>query len=361
MKKLYFVRFSRELRHIKHIKRIIYFLINITIIEKYYNFYFYVYKNYKLLTKAKQENINFINLIGSTNNQKINEIISCLVLRIEDLLPQKIKAYYLIGSYADGSSRVSSDIDILVVFKRKKIFNIEKIELVNLCKSFSKDFIMIDINCFTEKQFLSKDTGFNLSLKESSILLLGEDIREKVYMPSINDYITSKISTCLFVMKRVRPKLKYLSFSLDYPDYTKEFYGYEIKKVNDKNGREVVSTKDIVLIVCSGTAVIIALNTGRMPVGKKYIPEFYKDLVGDCWLDFIQEVFYYCRYKWNYFIPDDEIERKKLKKLCESTLAFENYLLTIYKKFLKNTESKYINSLIHYFEPNIAKEILEDI
>ena len=58
-----------------------------------------------------------IQLVHSTGNERIDECLSAVITIIEALFPQRIRAYYVLGSYADRNAVPGSDVDLFVVSK----------------------------------------------------------------------------------------------------------------------------------------------------------------------------------------------------------------------------------------------------
>src|SRR5215213_5648145 len=58
-----------------------------------------------------------ISLLFSTGLSYIDEIIYGSIGILETLFPNRIRAYYLVGSYADGGYASDSDIDVVPLFK----------------------------------------------------------------------------------------------------------------------------------------------------------------------------------------------------------------------------------------------------
>src|SRR5215212_11405293 len=58
-----------------------------------------------------------ISLLFSTGISQIDEIIRGSIGILEALFPNRIRAYYLVGSYADGGYTSNSDIDVVPLFK----------------------------------------------------------------------------------------------------------------------------------------------------------------------------------------------------------------------------------------------------
>ena len=65
-------------------------------------------------------------LLFSTANQKIDHIIKGVISLYEMVFPNRIRGYYLVGSYADGSATPTSDIDLQIWFKEGFIDQEEK-------------------------------------------------------------------------------------------------------------------------------------------------------------------------------------------------------------------------------------------
>lgn len=58
-----------------------------------------------------------ISLIESTGRPEIDQIAEGIIEVYEETFPNRIRSYYLVGSWADASAVLLSDIDIRVVFK----------------------------------------------------------------------------------------------------------------------------------------------------------------------------------------------------------------------------------------------------
>jgi hypothetical protein len=79
---------------------------------------------------------------------------------------------------------------------------------------------------------------------------------------------------------------------------------------------------------------IIALKAKVYVNDKNDCLKQYRVRINDEWTDLIQDVYAKCRNAWVYCVPSDTGDRKQLKNICERTLAFENYFLSLYKDFL---------------------------
>ena len=54
----------------------------------------------------------------------------------------------------------------------------------------------------------------------------------------------------------------------------------------------------------------------------------------DVWAPLLEDMYQLCRIEWGYRIPPGASEQQMLRALCECTLQFENYFLTVYKDYL---------------------------
>ena len=56
-------------------------------------------------------------LLGLTGEARVDQILRDVVGLIEEHLRERVRGYYLVGSYAVGDARPSSDIDLIVLLK----------------------------------------------------------------------------------------------------------------------------------------------------------------------------------------------------------------------------------------------------
>jgi hypothetical protein len=60
----------------------------------------------------------------------------------------------------------------------------------------------------------------------------------------------------------------------------------------------------------------------------------YEKWISDEWAPLLEDIYHWCRGKWNYLIPGNVGERHRLRAICARVLEFENHYLDIYKPFL---------------------------
>ena len=66
-----------------------------------------------------------ISLFNSTGNQQVDDILRGVIGISEIVFPNRIRGYYLTGSYANSYALPTSDIDMTIVFKGSFIVTIQ--------------------------------------------------------------------------------------------------------------------------------------------------------------------------------------------------------------------------------------------
>lgn len=277
-----------------------------------------------------------IELLAPTGNQQVDQILRGVVEIFETIFPDRIRGYYIIGSYADGTAISDvSDIDGFILFMDGFLDGTEPGRAghtLNSCALLSP--LELDLAAVPESSIIRYG---HVVLKRNSTLVYGEDIRKQIPLPDIDIYGHSLLFDAYRFLSRVRGNPPFLTCPLDFPDIGSKFYGYDRRRIKTMNGFERASTKE--LINCVGKAALgIVTVRGRIHVKNKTdcIVQYRKH-IDDEWGDFLEDVFANCRDKWHYGIPEDETQQQELRALCRRTLDFENHFLTFYKDFLVKT------------------------
>ena len=124
-------------------------------------------------------------LLQSTGNQKVDDILRGTIGIFEAGFPDRIRGYYLVGSYADGTAVPTSDIDMKILFKNRFRDDVEQKKAQQICDCCFGLIspIVGDVTARDEDTVFSK-SSLRLVIKESSLLIYGEDIRDKIPLPS---------------------------------------------------------------------------------------------------------------------------------------------------------------------------------
>jgi hypothetical protein len=270
-------------------------------------------------------------LQNSTGNQQVDSILRGLISLYEMMFPERIRGYYLVGSYMDASAGAISDIDLYILFKQD-FLNLDEEKKADDLREASALLspIRLDIPLLSEEQLKPEDVRFKIA----SSLIYGEDIRDTLLLPTkevYNRYITR---WPLNFFRRVHQR-EVLSFPLHYPQPDAPFYGYTTITIPQWYPPFIQQgTKEFVAAACWTATALVALQTGHY-VGKKADAiKAYGELIADEWTTFLQDVYLKCDRQWEYRVPDDTSDQVVLEYLCHRMITFENHYLNIYKAYL---------------------------
>jgi predicted nucleotidyltransferase len=273
-----------------------------------------------------------IALLASTGDARIDQILRDVVALIEERLPERVRGYYLVGSYAVGEARSSSDIDLIALLKHE-LEEGERERFVpvrDACRRIS--VIPLDITLDSEDKFIRVG---GVWFQTASVLVFGEDVRARIPRKPVERHIRDLMHSMYPLLARVRGSPAVLRYPLDYPDPAGALRGYDARYRDDPESQRT-ATKDLVTNVL-GVANALTLLQARQYVGagkKSDIPEQYRHWIGDEWAALVEDLFEYCRVRWDYRVPEGPSERAQLYGLCEHALGFENHFLMRYQDFL---------------------------
>jgi hypothetical protein len=291
--------------------------------------------------------MNPIHLNFSTGNQQIDHAIQGIVGIFEAAFPQRIRSYYLVGSYVDGSATPFSDIDIRVIFKDDFEAGEEErmLRIRNNCRLISP--IAIDCPPLSEARLLHDENWLHepLGIKSDGRLLFGEEIRHAFSEPDFDAYVRNVTAVPVNRFSRIRNQSP-LIFPLDYPDPEGDFYGYD--DTSGPDWAKIQGTKNLVHMLGFAATCLIAIQARRIVTRKSDWLKIYKETINDQWTPLLENIYLQCKELWLYCIPENEVERGQLREFCRQTLAFENYYLTCYHAFLFNELQSGDNARQHF-------------
>lgn len=276
-----------------------------------------------------------LELLFSTGHPQIDNTISGIINIFEAAFPQRIRSYYLVGSYTDSSFTPISDIDIRIIFKGE-FQQGEEIRMKQVrtgCRFISP--IAIDCPPLSEIRLLHDEAWLHepLGIKHSGKLLYGEEIRQIFPEPNIQAYIQNVTSVPVDRFARLR-QIPNLDFPLTYPDPNGEFYGYD-----DFSGpawNRIKSTKNLVHMIGFAATCLIAFKAKTIVPSKSLWLKIYQETINDQWTSYLEDIYFLCKERWAYRIPESTTERQQLRNICRHTLAFENHYLTNYYSYLED-------------------------
>jgi hypothetical protein len=266
-----------------------------------------------------------------TNNALVDGMLREGIRAFAAAFPGRIRAYYLIGSYVDGSAASTSDVDVCVVFKDDFVDRDEEESARRVWRSVSDGSpVQFDLPSFSERQLL--DAG-HYRIKTASVLLFGEDIRDRMPPMILGTYLRTYWHAPYAYMAQVLRGTNLLRFPLTYPDVDGAFFGYD-RCDDELHGEGIRSTKALVATVCWIATMIVGFRAGRMVGTKDESVRVYRETIGDVWADFVEAMYTQGKQAWSYRVPGATADRALLRDLCARMLAFENHYLAIYRAWL---------------------------
>jgi NTP pyrophosphatase (non-canonical NTP hydrolase)/predicted nucleotidyltransferase len=257
------------------------------------------------------------------------------IQRFEAAFPDRIRSYFMLGSYADHHAVDGSDIDMYVLFKEEILLPEEYNAAQNLARSCMEmsQVLRLEVNLVSEQALEHYHSIMRVALKRNSILLYGEDTRAAMTLPSREAYIRDATDGVLEFLQRLHGG-ENLTYPLDYPAPGGIFFGY------DRTGRLTNSdlphrvTRELVECALRMATALLALKTGTFVATKRESAEIYRTVINDSWADFLIDMFERCKMQWNYAVPESEDEQAALRLLCQQMLVFENHYLLVYRNYL---------------------------
>lgn len=269
-----------------------------------------------------------IQLTSTTSDPQIDDILLAIITIYETVFPQRIRGYYLIGSYGDDSAIVGSDVDLMIVFKGtvSPTEYAQQDSIKASCRTLCP--LHLDLPIIAEADFEKSDT---VALKQGSKFIYGTDTRDSIPSPTHDVYLQS-ISTPTQRGLTFRFRQERITLPLDYPVPDDPYLGYIPHPY-------VISSTPIKLWVLNvgwlATFLVVYHAEVYIP-SKRHMLKAYETHIGDEWRDFIAAVYENGRNRWAYQIPEEPKDYDLFLDLCRRTLAFENHVAPIYLDYLKN-------------------------
>ena len=272
-----------------------------------------------------------VELLASTGDAAIDRIIRGIVTIFEASFPERVRGYYLLGSYAVGAAVAISDIDLLLLFAgtldaRERAQAERLAQGCALLSPTRLDIILCDEATILHDVVL---------LKHGGKLVYGADTRASLPLPPLADYTRETLDAARYFMTRILRGVERLTYPLAYPDPTGEFYGYDTIRIPEWYPPETErGVKELVTTATRVARASLALRVGRYAGSKGGSATDYRTYIGDEWIDLLAALYTNGKLRWGYAVPADPAERRLLRDLCGQMLAFENDFLARYRVYL---------------------------
>ena len=247
---------------------------------------------------------------------RVNQILSNTIVTFTSAFPERIRACYIQGSYADDTAVQTSDVDLLIIFK--DIFRDEEQQhaasLAKQCMRGSS--IELDIELDDEQHLVQ---GITPTFKDGSSLLWGDDIRDTFPLIPLIAWTRDRMHSSLWRTAQLFGRSGIVTYPMSYPDPQGEFYGYDARLLQLPDGYEVRCTRDLIRLTGWSATAILVYKVGVYVARKRDCHHLYQKYFDDEWGQLLQDIYELCRKKWNYLLPEDKGERLVLCHICEYT------------------------------------------
>jgi len=283
-----------------------------------------------------------------TGESLVDSVLAGLLGIYEMAFPERIKAFYLLGSYAYGSPVPTSDIDINIVFRdanaptqavsAKLGFGVRVSEDEEQRFFFVNEQLRLlspidlGLGARQEAEFRS---GFNPNGDQVLRFLYGEDLLAGLSArPADDDRLRShrwkKIQRAYDLIYSTHTRADRTDGNLPLPDENGPFYGYDEPR-RDGFGTAIKSMEPFfnacVFPVCTARLEMVGVSVTR----KDKVAAAYREHVGDEWSEFVEQAFLLIRETWHYRIPEDQSDQSRLRELCRTANQFCARFLDLYR------------------------------
>lgn len=251
----------------------------------------------------------------------------------EAAFPGRLRACYVGGSIGDGTGLATSDLDLTLVFRDAFADAAERARAEALCAACAESSVIeLDAKVCDDAGLRR---GIWPQLKYGALLVYGEECREAAPLISIEQWTRSRMHSSFWRVVSLFGRPHVVRPPVDFPDPAAEFLGYTRRTIRlPSSGAEVLCTRDLIRHTGWAATALLAWRTGQYVASKRDCHPMYRALIGDEHAPLLDDIYDFCRQRWQYLIPDAPEERRRLRSICERTLAFENAFLAEYKRYL---------------------------
>ena len=273
-----------------------------------------------------------VTLVGMTEDMDLNANLYGFVGLAEMAFPGRIHSYFMLGSHVTNEAVGASDVDVLMVFRDQ--FQEGERERFEFFRRYASAVSRwpLDVTGTDERQLFSEGA---VNLKRSSVLLMGEDVRERIPLMPMDAWVRHCMYRPFIFMERARSRAEDapLRYPLDYPDAGGAMYGYDHRMHIERDGSMHRSIKELVSLSGWITSARVARDAGLWTASKSEAIELYQQRMNDEWGPLFGAILA-CRRRWGYRLPEAPEDEAHLRALCARVLGAENHFLGLFKDFL---------------------------
>lgn len=285
------------------------------------------------MTQVKQSKpAHLLNVPKDNWPETIIQAVTRLFLAV---FPERIRAVYVSGSQSDQSAASFSDIDAAILFKCAFQDGDEALTkaIIEQCRLLSPLRLDIWVIAEDNERFRS---GVDVRLKLGSQLVWGEDVRASLPLPSLSAY-QEHMRQWVAIFLTANHDIDEIVYPLQYPDPEDEFYGYTQKRAIAWYPPDVEQgTKELVATVCWTATALLAFEAEIFIASRAECLQASLKHLDPQWAELIGTVYKLCKVEWDYRVPEEESDRRKLRELCGRTLHLFNYYVGEYHEPAKH-------------------------
>lgn len=269
-----------------------------------------------------------IPLTQSTGFPALDSLLSRVVADLVGIFGERLYSCYAVGSAFDGSGVESSDVDLHLLFKGAHSSRLKQ-AVQCLSRDLSEEHgVDLDLIPFFESDI---NPWADVRTKLGGRQIFGQCSPDILVLPPIDEYVREMMHKAYYYLCRVRGFPDSLAYPLSAPNGQDCFNGYVVRTHDDGSP----STKELVVVAgWVSTALVVAKAHCYIP-SKSASYDGYCWHVNDAWTVHLQDVFELVRKRWNYRLPESEIELARLAAISRRQVDFENHFLLEYRKFLQ--------------------------
>lgn len=276
-----------------------------------------------------------IELQYATDDSVVNALLSDVITGIEAACPGRVAGYYLVGSYADGSTVRTSDLDLVAVVQgHDPAATATCIRAVAATVAAGAP-VPLDVDTVSwERLRVGQAPLEAIRLRTASVPLAGADLRASLPLPALAVYRRLVTPAPYINFVQLIRGCERVTYPLDYPDPAGAFFGYDALRPSNRYSSDGRGLKDLVNGMGWTATALVALYNGAYVAGKTAALRRYQADIGDEWTGLLADVYAFCRGRWAYLVPAAAPDRAALRAMCHRILAFENYYLACYRDYL---------------------------
>lgn len=272
------------------------------------------------------------NTVVGLGDVRIDQALRGVVAIFEVTFPSRLRACYVNGSFGDGTGLATSDLDLTIVLKDHFLDATEKARAEALCVACAEiSAVELDVSVSDEAELRR---GVWPQFKFGARLVYGEECREAAPLIPLDQWTRDRMHTSYWRVAGLFARPNVVRPPLDFPNSAAEFLGYTCRTLRLPSGGEVPCTRDLIRHTGWAATALIAWKAGQYVVRKRDCHRMYRELIGGEHAELLDDIYTHCRQRWQYLIPDAPDERRRLRSICERTLAFENHFISLYKDYL---------------------------